>query len=162
MDVKLEKYTENLLKGYCEKKSKNKKTYDQKINIIRKYSTNVLEDHSAQSIKECKIRDSDPLINITNPISKTKEDYRNILGNIIEAECKLLDNGKILSPKLLKLINFCNERILEFDRNPVNSVENCNFKIKVLNKQQEIEFDKSTIYSLFLTIYDFLRNMIIC
>ena len=161
MDIKLEKYTEELLKGYCEKNTSSKKIFDKKINLVKNFSTNTLEDHSPQSIKECKIRDSDPLINITNPISKTKEDFENILGNIIEEECKLLDtqSKNTLSPNLLKLINFCNEKLLDFDKNPINSVENCNFKIKVLNKDKTIEFDKSALYSLFLVLYEYLRDM---
>ena len=161
MDIKLEKYTEELLKGYCEKNTSSKKNFNTKIDLVKKFSTNILEDHSPQSIKECKIRDSDPLINITNPISKTKEDYGNILGNIIEEECKLLDtkSKNTLSPNLLKLINFCNEKLLDFDKRPINSVENCNFKIKVFNKDKTIEFDKSALYSLFLVLYEHLRDM---
>ena len=162
MDINLEKYTEELLKGYCEKKPSTKSKYTKSINIIKKYSTNVLESHDPDSIKECKIRDSDPLINMTNPIAKTREDYENVLGNIIEAECKLIDNtaSSQLTPELLKLINFCNKRILEFNKNPIKSVENCNFKIKVLNKEKEILFDQSTLYSVYQTLYDFLRNMV--
>lgn len=161
MDIKLEKYTEELLRGYCEKDPTTSRNFKTKINIVKKYSTNVLEDHSPDSIKECKIRDSDPLINMTNPISKSKEDYENILGNIIEAECKLLDNtSTALTPELLKLINFCNQRILEFSKDPINSVENCNFKIKVLDKLNNVLFDQSTIKSISLTLIGFLREMI--
>jgi len=162
MDINLEKYTEDLLKGYCEKKSTNKNKFTKNINIIKKYSTNVLESHAVNSIKECKIRDSDPLINVTDPIAKTREDYENILGNIIEAECKLIDNDSSdkLSPTVLKLINFSNVRILEFNKNPIKSVENCNFKIRVYNKKGAVLFNESALYSLFLTLYNFLRTMI--
>ena len=162
MDINLEKYTEDLLKGYCEKKPATKNKFSGNINVVKKYSTNVLENHEPASIKECKIRDSDPLINMTNPIAKTQEDYENILGNIIEAECKLIDNDSSskLTPNLLKLINFCNTRILEFNKNPINSVENCNFKIKVYNKERDILFDDSALHSLYVTLYNFLRDMI--
>ena len=161
MDIKLEKYTEELLKGYCEKDPVTSRKFNTKINVIKKYSTNVLEDHSPDSLKECKIRDSDPLINMTNPISKSREDYENILGNIIETECKLLDNNSTtLTPELLKLINFCNQRILEFSKDPVNSVEHCNFKVKVLDKSNNVLFDQSTIKSISLTLIGLLRDMI--
>ena len=162
MDINLEKYTENLLKGYCEKKPATKNKFLKTINIVKQYSTNILENHDPESIKQCKIRDSDPLINMTNPISKTREDYENILGNIIEAECKLIDNDSshTLTPSLLKLINFCNTRILEFNKNPIDSVENCNFKIKVYNKGRDILFGKSAMHSLYLTLRGFLREII--
>jgi len=162
MDINLEKYTEDLLKGYCDKKPSTKNKFNKNIKVIKMFSTNVLENHEPSAIKECKIRDSDPLVNISDPIAKTKEDYENILGNIIEAECKLLDtsNSNKLMPDLLKLINFCNIRILEFNKNPIKSVENCNFKIKVFNRKQEILFNESALYSLYVTLYDFLRNMI--
>ena len=162
MDINLEKYTEDLLKGYCDKKPATKNKFIKNIKVIKAFSTNVLENHGAESMKECKIRDTDPLINITNPIAKTKEDYENILGNIIEAECKLIDvhSSDKLPTDLLKLINFCNIRILEFNKNPIKSVETCNFKIKVYNKQHDILFKESALYSLYLTLYNFIRNMI--
>ena len=161
MDIKLEKYTEELLKGYCDKDPNTARKFNSKINIVKKYSTNVLEDHSPGSFKECKIRDSDPLVNMTDPISKSNDDYENILGNIIEAECKLLDNDFVsLTPEVIKLINFCNKRILEFSKNPIESVENCNFKVKVIGKNNDILFNHSAIQSISLVLVNFLREMI--
>ena len=160
MDINLEKYTEDLLKGYCDKKPATKNKFIKNIKVIKAFSTNVLENHGAESMKECKIRDTDPLINITNPIAKTKEDYENILGNIIEAECKLIDvhSSDKLPTDLLKLINFCNIRILEFNKNPIKSVETCNFKIKVYNKQHDILFKESFFFPLSLFIEMQLRK----
>jgi len=160
MDISLEKYTEELLKGYCEKKTKTKKNYNKNKYLINKYSTNVLEDHTPDSLKECKIRDSDPLLNMTDPIAKTREDYQNILGDIIEVECKLVDTSNTLSPNIKELINFSNKKLLEFSRNPIESVENCNFIVKVKDSQEDIDFNKSAMYSLFTSLYDNLRTLI--
>ena len=157
----LEKYTEELLKGYCEKTPSKKKAFSKNINIIKTYSTNVLEDHSAESIKSCTIREVDPFINLEIPNSKTKPEYENILGDIIELECKLQDDqAEVLQPNILELIKFSNVRILEFNKNPVNSVENCTFTVQVLDTNDKIKYNESALFSLFITLMDFIRDMI--
>ena len=159
--MNLEKYTEELLKGYCEKKPSSKKAFSKHLNIVKAYSTNILEDHTAESIKTCNIRESDPFINLEEPNSKTRPEYEHILGDIIELECKLQDDkAEALQPNILELINFANARILEFDKNPVNSVENCTFTVQVLNKNGKIKYNDSALFSLFMTLSEFLRNMI--
>ena len=164
MDTELEDYTRELLKGYCDKIPTQKIKFNSKINLVKKYSTNVLEDHSPESIKQCKIRETDPQVNITDPIEKTQESLEEILGNIIKAECEVTDQlnpgVSSLTPVLGALIKYCNRRILEFSKNRIDSVENCNFNVKALGQNKKIDFTLSTLYSLDLLLFEIFKNTI--
>ena len=164
MNIELEDYTRELLKGYCDKTPIKKSKFNSKINLVKKYSTNVLEDHSPDSIKNCKIRETDPQINVSDPIEKNQGSLEDILGNIIKAECEVTDqlNPGIstLTPITGELIKYCNRRILEFSKNKIESVENCNFNVKALNEDGKIDFKLSALYSLDLLLFDILKNTI--
>ena len=162
----------SILKDSCENNPLKSDILDENISKnLENYGTNILEDNSALSVKECKIR-LDNTVNLTNPITKNS-DYEQILLDILMAEyIEKIGNLDAETIKILKLsINIYNEvskidKETEenlFDSEPnKKAIVSDKFLLKriVRNKDNSLDIKKSANESIKNLIDELLNHTI--
>tara|TARA_B110000211_G_C14086263_1_gene556830 strand:- start:889 stop:3435 length:2547 start_codon:yes stop_codon:yes gene_type:complete len=145
MDIKLKKYTRDLLKGYCGAAQKTQQFNDTE-RLIDIYSVNVLADADAKSVMDCDIQ-SPSKINIRTPIDYSTESYERLLGDILLAECTLLSATPSISPLTRLLITTCHERLLDYSYgSPIVAIKG-NFLVRALDIGGAINIEMSVLQS---------------
>lgn len=145
MDIKLKKYTRDLLKGYCDKTKKTQQFNDTK-GLIDIYSVNVLADTDAKSVMDCDIQIPSE-INTVSPIDYSTESYEKLLGDILLAESTLLSPTALIAPLTKLLITTCHERLLDYSfGSPITAIKG-NFLIRALDIAHDIDIEMSVLQS---------------